>query len=116
MAQSTKIGVGGGNMFGRTEDIKIECGQLDDYNVEELLKEYEPYKNRLKERMINMKSTINLEGGLKRTTVEADFKQVCVTLKTKNGDEIELILTPNEANWIANEINEVLAVNMRKVG
>jgi len=38
-------------MFGRTDDIKIECGQLDDYDVEELLREYEPYKNRLKERM-----------------------------------------------------------------
>jgi hypothetical protein len=39
-------------MFGRTDDIKIECGQLDDYDVEELLREYEPYKNTIHERMM----------------------------------------------------------------
>ena len=38
-------------MFGRTDDIKIECGQLDDYDVEGLLREYEEDKNILIERM-----------------------------------------------------------------
>jgi hypothetical protein len=63
-----------------------------------------------------MTSTINLEGALKQAVVKADYKQVCLTVTTKNGDKIELIMTPNEANWIADEINEALAVTTRKVG
>ncbi len=62
-----------------------------------------------------MKNQLLLEGTLKSVKVESDYKQVVVILKDRNGASVELVITPNEASWIASEINEALCVTRKAV-